>query len=153
MMQFNNFNEMIRWITAKEREHTAIIGTSLEYGQGMSHEDALRIAAGEDHTEYVLQRLRDEGYNPDDLTANGDLYEYGGHTNANIYGRDDRNANITIQTLRQQYGLTQQALADATGIPKRTLENWEQGRACPKDYIVNMIAKFLENLAETGKLN
>ena len=39
---------------------------------------------------------------------------------------------MTIREARKQVGLTQQALSDWLGIPKRTIENWEGGKAaCP----------------------
>ena len=39
---------------------------------------------------------------------------------------------MTIKEARKQVGLTQQALSDWLGIPKRTIEDWEGGkRNCP----------------------
>lgn len=38
---------------------------------------------------------------------------------------------MTIKEARKAAGLTQQALSDWLGIPKRTIENWEGGqRSC-----------------------
>ena len=40
---------------------------------------------------------------------------------------------MTIKEARKQVGLTQQALSDWLGIPKRTIENWEGGKnTCPE---------------------
>lgn len=40
---------------------------------------------------------------------------------------------MTIREARQQVGLTQQALSDWLGIPKRSIENWEGNkRKCPE---------------------
>ncbi len=40
---------------------------------------------------------------------------------------------MTIKEARTQAGLTQQALSDMLGIPKRNIENWEGGkRKCPE---------------------
>ncbi len=39
---------------------------------------------------------------------------------------------MTIREARKSVGLTQQALSNWLGIPKRTIESWEGGqRACP----------------------
>ncbi len=40
---------------------------------------------------------------------------------------------MTIKEARKQVDLTQQALSDWLGIPKRTIENWEGGKnTCPE---------------------
>lgn len=40
---------------------------------------------------------------------------------------------MTIKEARKQAGLTQQAVSDMLGIPKRNIENWEGGkRKCPE---------------------
>ena len=39
---------------------------------------------------------------------------------------------MTIKEARMSVGLTQQAITDKLGIPKRTLQDWEGGRrSCP----------------------
>lgn len=49
-----------------------------------------------------------------------------------------------IRHARMKYGLTQQQLADITGIPHRTIQNWEGGqRKCP-EYVTNMIIDLLD---------
>lgn len=49
-----------------------------------------------------------------------------------------------IRHARVKHGLTQQQLADLTGIPKRTIENWEAGqRKCP-DYVTKMVVDLLD---------
>ena len=49
-----------------------------------------------------------------------------------------------IRQARIQYGLTQAQLANITGIPKRTIENWEGGqRKCP-DYVEKMVVELLD---------
>lgn len=49
-----------------------------------------------------------------------------------------------IRTARIQYGLTQQQLSNLTGIPKRTIENWEGGqRKCP-DYVAKLVLDLLD---------
>lgn len=50
-----------------------------------------------------------------------------------------------IRYARMQYGLTQQQLADLTGIPHRTIQNWEGGqRKCP-DYVEKLLLFYLEH--------
>ena len=36
-----------------------------------------------------------------------------------------------LRRLRERAGLTQSALAEKTGLSKRTIESWEQGRRAP----------------------
>lgn len=50
-----------------------------------------------------------------------------------------------IRYARMKYGLTQQQLADLTGIPHRTIQNWEGGqRKCP-DYVEKLLLFYLEH--------
>ena len=53
-----------------------------------------------------------------------------------------------IKSARLAAGLTQQAMSEKMGIPKRTLENWEQGsRQCPvwaEKLIVKELTKVFE---------
>lgn len=49
------------------------------------------------------------------------------------------------KALRKQYGLTQQALSDLLGIPKRTIEDWDAGKASPPPYVLRLIAFYLEH--------
>ena len=51
---------------------------------------------------------------------------------------------MTINDLRTQYSLTQQALSDLTHIPKRTIEQWEGGKRNPPPYIYPLIEVFLQ---------
>ena len=55
---------------------------------------------------------------------------------------------MSIKRLRVKHGFTQQGLSDYTGIPKRTIENWEGGqRSCPL-YLEKLLQFFLENSAK-----
>ena len=50
-----------------------------------------------------------------------------------------------IKEERLKLGLTQQQLADLTGIPFRTIQNWEGGqRKCP-DYVEKLLLFYLEH--------
>jgi transcriptional regulator with XRE-family HTH domain len=51
---------------------------------------------------------------------------------------------MEIKNSRIKHGLTQKQLSELTGIPKRTIENWETGqRKCPV-YIENMVIDLVE---------
>lgn len=51
---------------------------------------------------------------------------------------------MNIKEARIKYSLTQQQLSNITGIPKRSIENWETGlRKCP-DYVERMVVEALE---------
>lgn len=50
-----------------------------------------------------------------------------------------------IREARTKLGLTQHQLAELTGIPFRTIQNWEGGqRKCP-DYVEKLLLFYLEN--------
>jgi len=47
---------------------------------------------------------------------------------------------ITVKEIRQSTGLSQAKFCEALNIPKRTLQDWEQGlRQCP-EYVAELIA-------------
>ena len=46
---------------------------------------------------------------------------------------------MTIKELRAASGMTQQAFADYLHIPKRSIENWENGTYKPADYLLELI--------------
>lgn len=51
---------------------------------------------------------------------------------------------MNIKEARIRYGLTQKQLSEITGIPERTIQNWEGGqRKCP-DYVEKMVLDTLE---------
>ena len=49
-----------------------------------------------------------------------------------------------ITNLRKQVGMTRKAFSEHTGIPVRTLEDWEAGRRKPPEYIPILIAYQLK---------
>jgi DNA-binding transcriptional regulator YiaG len=44
-----------------------------------------------------------------------------------------------IKSLRESTGMTRKAFSDHTGIPVRTLEDWEAGRRTPPEYIPRLL--------------
>lgn len=53
----------------------------------------------------------------------------------------------TIKEARQAAGLTQQAMSDLLGIPKRNIENWEGGQRKPPAWAERLIVEKLESLS------
>lgn len=59
---------------------------------------------------------------------------------------------LTIKTLREASGMTQQAFADYFGISKRSIENWEgDQRKCPV-YLLNLMTYKLINEGIVGAM-
>ena len=57
----------------------------------------------------------------------------------------------TIKQLRESVGMTRKEFSQHTGIPVRTLEDWEASRRTPPEYIPRLIAyqlKYEELLRE-----
>ena len=59
----------------------------------------------------------------------------------------------TIKELRESTGMSRKAFSEHTGIPVRTLEDWEAGRRTPPQYIPRLIEYQLkyEELVKKGK--
>lgn len=51
---------------------------------------------------------------------------------------------MTIKELRLQTGLSQSAFAKYFEIPLRTVQDWEQGKRTPPEYLVKLIAEKLK---------
>lgn len=51
---------------------------------------------------------------------------------------------MTIKEIREKYNLTQKKLSELTGIPKRSIENWENGSRAVKDYLPDLIEAKLK---------
>ena len=52
---------------------------------------------------------------------------------------------MTIKEMRTQTGLTQQGFGDLLKIPRRTIQEWENGRRKPPEYIIDLIEYKLKN--------
>lgn len=44
-----------------------------------------------------------------------------------------------VRAIRASTGLSQQSFGDRYGIPRRTVDNWEQGRRVPPEYVVRLL--------------
>jgi transcriptional regulator with XRE-family HTH domain len=53
-----------------------------------------------------------------------------------------------LKQARERAGLTQDALAAKTGLPLRSIQNWEQGHRSPRAEIVLALAKAVGASAE-----
>ena len=58
-----------------------------------------------------------------------------------------------IRKLREQTGLTRKDFSLHTGIPIRTLEDWEAGRRTPPEYIPRLIEYQIKYEELTKKMN
>ena len=59
-----------------------------------------------------------------------------------------------IKELRDSIGMTRKEFSEHTGIPVRTLEDWEAARRTPPEYIPRLISyqlKYEELLKEKGE--
>ena len=56
----------------------------------------------------------------------------------------DMDTARSIKELRESTGMTRKAFSGHTGIPVRTLEDWEAGRRRPPEYIPRLIAYQLK---------
>ena len=54
------------------------------------------------------------------------------------------NTAHTIKVLRESTGMTRKEFSEHTGIPVRTLEDWEAARRTPPEYIPRLIAYQLK---------
>ena len=50
----------------------------------------------------------------------------------------------TIKELRESIGMSRKEFSEHTGIPVRTLEDWEAARRTPPEYIPRLIAYQLK---------
>lgn len=51
---------------------------------------------------------------------------------------------MDIKKLRLKYGMTQKQLSEKTGIPKRTIEDWESGNRVPPPYMEPLIECYVD---------
>jgi DNA-binding transcriptional regulator YiaG len=51
---------------------------------------------------------------------------------------------MTVKKLREQSRMTQAEFSEFLKIPIRTIQEWEQGRRTPPDYVVELIRYKVE---------
>lgn len=59
---------------------------------------------------------------------------------------------MDIKTARTALGLTQREVCEITGVPKRTIENWDAGVRKPPEYVERLVVNELMLYAEEKKL-
>lgn len=57
---------------------------------------------------------------------------------------------MTIKDIKDRYNLTYGEMSELTGIPKRTLQAWVQGKREPAPYMAPMICCYIET--DGGKM-
>lgn len=55
---------------------------------------------------------------------------------------------MTIKEARKAAGLSQAAMSEALGIPKRTIEDWETGRRTPAEWAERLVIEKLLSMVE-----
>lgn len=55
-----------------------------------------------------------------------------------------------IREARKNAGLTQKAMSELMGIPKRNIENWEAGTNAPPAWAEKLIIEKLESMKKEG---
>ena len=50
---------------------------------------------------------------------------------------------MSAASMRERSNLSQREFADLFGIPLRTIQQWEQGRSSPPDYVISMMETLL----------
>ncbi len=59
-------------------------------------------------------------------------------------------AAMIIKELRESVGMNRKEFSEHTGIPVRTLEDWEAGRRTPPEYIPRLLTYQLKYEELTG---
>lgn len=57
---------------------------------------------------------------------------------------ESMNNTLNVKELRQATGMSQSKLAEYFGIPVRTLQDWEQGKRKPPEYVPKMMKRILQ---------
>ncbi|MGN0338643.1 MAG: helix-turn-helix domain-containing protein [Lachnospiraceae bacterium] len=55
---------------------------------------------------------------------------------------------MTIKEMRELLGLSQQKFGDKYEIPRRTIQNWENGVNVPPDYVLQLLERCVREDAE-----
>ena len=55
-----------------------------------------------------------------------------------------------IKEARLSAGLTQKSMSEKTGIPMRTIGDWETGHRRPSDWVAALVIEKLHNIAKAA---
>lgn len=58
------------------------------------------------------------------------------------------NTNANIREARMAAGLTQKRLSELTGIPVRTIENWDRGERTPSEWMRRLVVEEIERISD-----
>ena len=58
---------------------------------------------------------------------------------------------MKIKEMRQNFGYTQKQFSEITGIPKRTIEDWETEKLHPPEWLPKMIECYLNTKTQDVK--
>lgn len=56
-----------------------------------------------------------------------------------------------VKLARQEAGLTQKALSEWLGIPKRTIEEWDRGKSKPLKWVESLLIEKIKRDSHTIK--
>ena len=62
----------------------------------------------------------------------------------------ERSEPNRIKQARTEAGLTQREMSDALGIPRRTIQGWEEGTRTPAPWIEKLVVKELKTMKPKG---
>jgi len=54
---------------------------------------------------------------------------------------------MSIKEYREHRGVTREYLCQMTGVPYKSLQNWELGRRKPAPYLVDLLKRAIDDLA------
>ncbi len=57
---------------------------------------------------------------------------------------------MTIKEARTFAGLTQKQVYEVVGVPMRTLQDWENGRRTPPEWVERLVVEKLIGIKEKG---
>ena len=58
----------------------------------------------------------------------------------------------TAKEIREYTSMTQAEFSEYTGIPKRTIEEWETGKRTPPEYVLKLLQRAIIEDANSGRL-
>ena len=71
-----------------------------------------------------------------------------GKSELNTDLKTDDSESKSIRQARHETGLSQEKISEITGIPRRTLQDWEAGKRTPPPYVERLVVAELERIAK-----